>query len=298
MHYHDDSTLVYLDGKWLKANDARVSLYVQTMHYGNAVFEGIRSYHTAEGTRIFKAEEHYRRLIYSAGRMHISAPWSVEELIRISYRLLEENHLSDAYLRPLIFTGPNMSLTTPPETHLFMCAWKWGKLLGDKTVRVMTSSFCRPHPKSCFVDAKVSGHYTNSILATTEAKQKGFDEALLLDVDGYVAEGPGANFFFEKDNTLFTPPTGNILPGITRATVLDICRRNGIRVKERKFKPEAVRGSDGAFFTGTAAEVTGLESLDGMAFRRPWEKTIGHVLQQQYKACVLHESASNLHLIS
>jgi branched-chain amino acid aminotransferase len=294
--YYSDTTFVYLDGQWLKAKDAQASLYVQTLHYGNGVFEGIRAYQTAEGARIFKAEAHFRRLLYSAGRMQIQAPATVEEMTSASYKLLEMNHLSDAYIRPLIYTGPNMSLTTPPESHLFICAWKWGKLLGDHTVNVMTSSFCRPHPRSCFVDAKVAGHYTNSILATTEAKQKGFDEALLLDVDGFVAEGPGANFFFEKDNVLYTPPTGNILPGITRATILDICRDAGIRVEERLFTPEEVHGSDGAFFTGTAAEVTGLATLDGIAFRRKWEKTIGHALQQRYKSMVLHESAAPVYI--
>lgn len=296
MTYFTDNTIVFLDGKWIKAKDANTSLYMQTLHYGNGVFEGIRSYQTAEDTRIYKAKEHFDRLRYSAGRMNIHISYTTEELSEIGYLLLAKNDLTDAYIRPLVFTGPNMSLTTPEETHVFMCAWKWGKLLGDKTINVMTSSFCRPHPRSCFVDAKVVGHYTNSILATSEAKQKGFDEALLLDVEGNVAEGPGANFFFEKDNVLYTPPTGNILPGITRTTILEICRRTGIRVEERLFRPEEVHGADGAFFVGTAAEVTGLATLDGVKFQRKWENSTGHALQMLYKAEVLNEAFTNVYI--
>lgn len=294
--YFSDQTIVFLDGQWIKAKDAAASLYVQTLHYGNGVFEGIRAYQTAQGARIFKAEEHYQRLHYSAARMHIALSYSVKELAELSYLLLEKNHLSDAYIRPLVFTGPNMSLTTPAESHLFLCAWKWGKLLGDNLVRVKTSSFRRPHPKSCFVDAKVSGHYTNSILATSEAKQAGYDEALLLDVNDYVAEGSGANFFFEKDHILYTPPAGNILPGITRATILDICRQSGIRVQERLFKLEDVYGADSAFFVGTAAEVTGLQSLDDIPFQRNWESSIGAALQRVYKAKVLHQEHHEVYL--
>ena len=290
MTYYDDTTIVFLNGEWLKAKDAQTNLYVQGLHYGNSVFEGIRSYQTRAGeTQIFKAEEHYERLHYSASKMFIPLPYSVAELTDISYQLLQKNGLSDAYLRPLVFAGPNMSLTTPAESHLFLCAWQWGKLLGDKLVHLMTSSFQRPNPKSCFVDAKVSGHYVNSILAATEAKAKGFDEALLLDADGHVAEAPGANFFFEKDDVLYTPPRGNILPGITRGTMLQLCRQAGIRVEERAFTIEEVKQGDGAFLVGTAAEVTGIESLDGVPFQRPWANTFGAALQQMYQKLVLDE---------
>ena len=288
--YYDDNTLVFLDGAWLKARDAQTNLYVQALHYGNSVFEGIRSYRTSAGeTQIFKVEAHFERLHYSAGRMFIPLPYSVQELIDISYQLLQKNGLSNAYLRPLVFSGPNMSLTTPAESHVFLCAWQWGKLLGDQLVRLMTSSFQRPNPKSCFVDAKVSGHYVNSILAASEAKAKGFDEALLLDADGHVAEAPGANFFFEKDGVMYTPPRGNILPGITRATILQLCRQAGIRVEERAFTIEECQEGDGAFLVGTAAEVTGVESLDGVRFQRPWANTLGATMQQMYRQLVLDE---------
>lgn len=290
MTYYDDNTIVFLNGQWLKAKDAQTNLYVQGLHYGNSVFEGIRSYQTQAGdTQIFKAEEHYERLHYSASKMFITLPYSVEELTEISYQLLKKNSLSNAYLRPLVFTGPSMSLITPAESHVFLCAWQWGKLLGDQLVRLVTSSFQRPNPKSCFVDAKVSGHYINSILAASEAKAKGFDEALLLDTDGYVAEAPGANFFFEKDGVLYTPPRGNILPGITRATVMQLCRQAGIRVEERLFTIDEVKEGDGAFLVGTAAEVTGVESLDDWRFQRPWASTFGAAMQEMYRKLVLDE---------
>ena len=294
--YFNNETIAFSDGQWIKAKDTQATLFNQTIHYGNGVFEGIRAYHTKGGTRLFKSKEHYQRLLYSAGRMGIKVPYTVEELKEISYVLLQKNGLTDAYIRPLVWCGPNMALTTPEETHLFMCTWKWGKLLGDKLVRVRTSSFCRPHPKSCFVDAKVCGHYTNSILATTEAKAKGYDEALLLDTDGYIAEGSGANFFFEKDGVLHTPPTGNILPGITRRTILDLCKKMGIRVEKERFFAENVYGADSAFLVGTAAEVTGLESLDDQPFKRRWENTIGAILQKSYLQMARREGFDEVYL--
>ncbi|MEQ8242852.1 aminotransferase class IV, partial [Fulvivirga sp.] len=198
MYYNNDTT-VFLDGKWIKAKDASSGMYNQTMHYGNGVFEGIRAYQSTEGSNIFKAKEHFERLIYSAKKMHIKLPYSVEELIQIAYTLLDKNELVDAYIRPLVYAGDSMSLMPSNDSHVFMAAWKWEKYLGDKPLNVMLSSFQRPNPKSCHVEAKVVGHYTNSILATQEAKSLGYDEALLLDMHGNVAEGPGANFFIEQD---------------------------------------------------------------------------------------------------
>jgi branched-chain amino acid aminotransferase len=295
MYYNADS-IVFLDGQWIPAAKAETSLFGQTLHYGNGVFEGIRAYKTTQGTHVFKAEEHFRRMAYSAGRMHLPMPYTPEELTEISYTLLEKNGLSDAYIRPLLFGGPNMSLTPPSKTHLFMCAWTWGKLLGEKPVRLGISSIRRPHPESCFVDAKVTGHYTNSIIAGTDARSRGYDDALLLDTGGYVAEGPGANFFMEKDQVLYTPPTGHILPGITRSTILKLCREVGITVREKNIHPLELRQADGAFFTGTAAEVTGIESIDGFVFHRPWKNSLGEALQKLYKAKVLLQDVKELYI--
>ena len=297
MMYYTEDTILYLDGKWIKAKDAGVSLYNQSLHYGNAVFEGIRSYDTEDGVLIFKAREHYDRLRFSAQKMHISLTYTSEELTKISYELLERNNLTNAYLRPLVYPGENMSLVAGEESHVLLCAWEWGRYLGDTLLKLMTSSFQRPNPKACFVEAKVTGHYTNSILATTEAKQKGFDEALLLDAQGYVAEGPGANFFYEKDDILFTPKLGNILPGITRQTILELANEMGVEVRERQFTIDAVYQADGAFFTGTAAEVAGIESLDGNKFGLPWSDTIGSELSRAYNNRVQKKEYKNFELV-
>lgn len=281
--YYNDKTLVFLDGNFVKPANAQASLYNQTMHYGNGVFEGIRSYATSDGTRIFKAKEHYERLQYSAEKMHIRLNYSVEELEFLSYRLLTKNNLSDAYLRPLVFQNENMSLISGGTTHVAIMAWEWGKYLGDKMLKVMMSSYQRPNPKSCYVDAKVVGHYTNSILATTEAKNKGYDEALLTDQNGFVAEGPGANFFYEKDGKLFTPPCGNILSGITRATVLELANELNIVAEEKYFTPGDLHSADTAFFCGTAAEIAGIESINNYKFSLKWEDSASYYLQKKYQ---------------
>lgn len=167
-----------------------------------------------------------------------------------------------------------------------ICAWEWGAYLGDQQLRLTVSSYCRPHPRSIKIDAKVCGHYVNSILATNEAKDKGFDEALLLDSDGYLAEGPGANLFFEKDGVLYTPQLGNILPGITRATVLELAEKLGLEVKQGLYKPEVLLSADSAFYCGTAAEVIGIESINDRKFRKDWNDSLGKKLQEAYSQLV------------
>jgi branched-chain amino acid aminotransferase len=287
--YFNDETIIFLDGKYVKASDSGVNLYNQTMHYGNGVFEGIRSYDTAEGTKIFKAKEHYDRLHYSAEKMHIKLNYTWQELEEITYEVLKRNNLKDAYIRPLVYLGANMSLLPTDEVHVVIMAWDWGKLLGDKLLRLGISSYQRPNPKSCHVEAKVVGHYINSILASTEAKQNGYDEALLTDMHGNVAEGPGANFFLEKDGKLFTAPLGNILAGITRATVIDLAKKLGIEVEEKFFTPEEIKTADAAFYCGTAAEVAGIESVDAYVFPKAWKDTKGAIIQKNYMNLVLNK---------
>ncbi|SFQ73945.1 branched-chain amino acid transaminase [Hymenobacter arizonensis] len=285
--YFDNSTLVFLDGDFIPAEQATCSAYAQSLHYGYAVFEGIRAYSTPQGTRIFKAREHYERLHYSCRAIGLPLNYSVEELTEISYDLLAKNNLSDAYIRPLAFAAtPHMTLTTPAAGNLLMAVWHWGKYLGSQSLRLTISPYERPNPKAVPIEAKVSGHYANSIIASSEAKGRGFDEALLLDMNGYVAEGPGANFFVEKDGELFTAPGGSILRGITRNTIIDLAREAGITVTERFFKPEELRGATGAFMTGTAAEVIGVASVDDVVFDTPFEQTLGAHLAASYSALV------------
>lgn len=292
--YYTNDTILFHNGNYVKAKDASTDLYAQSLHYGYGVFEGIRAYQTVNGVKIFKAEEHYERLKKSCALVNIPFHYSVEELEQISYQVLRRNNYTDAYIRPLVYCSPNMSLTTPKEVLLMICAWEWGKYLGDQNLRLCISSYQRPNPKSVRIEAKVSGHYVNSILATSEAKQRGFDEALMLDMEGNVAEGPGANFFLEKEGVLFTPSLGHILPGITRHTVLQICKELDIPVVEKKIKPEELAEADGAFFCGTAAEVVGIESIEGKSFAKSWKNTHGPIIQEAYKNLVLEKSFSHV----
>lgn len=285
--YYNANTILYLNGEFIKAQDAKTGLYDQSIHYGYAVFEGIRSYKTKNGTQIFKAEEHYERLKYSAESISIPYHHSTNELVKISYELLAKNNFQNAYLRPLIFCPPNMNLQKAKKSFIMIAAWEWGAYLGNKLLRVMTSSYQRPNPKGFKIHAKVSGHYVNSILACQDAKDNGYDEALLLDAKDFVAEGPGANIFFEKNGKLFTPPAKNILPGITRATVIEICNELDIPVEEKSFTVDELKDADAAFYCGTAAEVIGWESLDDTVFPKPWDKTISRIIQEAYKCKVL-----------
>lgn len=287
--YFNEETILYYDGKYTKSIDAEVNLYTQTMHYGYGVFEGIRAYNTENGVRLYKATEHYERLKKSCQMINIPFEYDVDDLIEQTYKVLEVNNFTDAYVRPLVFCGPNMSLTKPSSVSILICAWEWGAYLGDKLLNVTISSFCRPHPKSTKIEAKVCGHYVNSILATTEAKEKGFDEAILLDTDGFLAEGPGSNLFFEKEGKLFTPKTGNILPGITRATVIELCKDLEIELTEGAFLSEDLANADSAFLCGTAAEIIGLQSLEKKNFPKNWNETLGKKLQTAYKNLVLEK---------
>ena len=284
--YYNNETLIYLNGKFVKASETSTDLYSQTLHYGYGVFEGIRAYATANGTSVFKSKQHYQRLKNSAELINIPFNFDVDELVEATYELLERNNLSDAYVRPLVFCDTSMSVSRPNNVSIMICAWEWGAYLGDKQLRLKVSSYCRPHPKSVKIEAKVCGHYVNSILATNEAKDHGFDEALLLDSDGFIAEGPGANLFFEKDGVLFTPQLGNILPGITRATVLEMAQKLGVEVKQGQFQLDKLQSADSAFYCGTAAEIIGIESVDDYKFPLDWSDSIGKKLQNDYSELV------------
>jgi branched-chain amino acid aminotransferase len=288
MNYYNNNSIVFLDGKYIKASDASCSMYAQTLHYGYGMFEGLRAYNTAKGTKIFKAEAHFERLKYSAKMLHVPFHYEMDEMIQTWYTLLEKNNLKDAYIRPLLFAKePNMMLTPPKESCMFIAVWEWGKYLGNDLLRLVISSYERPSPKSFPMEAKASGLYVNSTLATAEAKEKGYDEALLLDQDGNIAEGPGANFFYEKDGVLFTPPRGKILPGITRNTIIELARELSIPLEEKHFTFDAVKGADGAFFTGTAAEIAGIASINDIPFKLDFEKTMGARLSKRYKDVVM-----------
>lgn len=289
MQYFNSNTKLYLNGRFENAAQASTDLYGQSLHYGYAVFEGIRAYSTHNGTRIFKAREHFERLKRSAELVHIPFSWDINKLIKQTYRLLEINDLKDAYIRPLVFCPPAMSLAAAKEASIMICAWEWDAYLGHKLLKVCVSDYERPNPKSTPIEAKVSGNYVNSILATTAAKAKGFDEALLLDMYGNIAEAPGANIFIEKNGRLYTPPLGNILPGITRATVIELCRILDIELIEKHLTVKDLKHADSAFFCGTATEIAGIATVDEYAFPLKWTESVGATLQRTYKCLVLEK---------
>lgn len=285
--YYNENTILFLNGEFVKAADAKMDLYSQSLHYGYSVFEGIRSYKTEDGTtKIFKAKEHFDRFKASAEAINLPYTYNTESLIENTNKLLALNNLGDAYIRPVVYAPANMSFTQNTESFVFIQAWEMGPFLGDKRIRVMTSSFQRPNPKGFKIHVKAAGHYVNSIMASQEAKAAGYDEALLLDMHDHVAEAPGANVFFEKEGTLYTPTLGNILPGITRATVIELCAAHDIPVVETSFGIDAIKGADAAFFCGTAAEVIGLESIDDVPFTKNWDDTASKKIQSAYQKLV------------
>jgi branched-chain amino acid aminotransferase len=285
--YYNDDTIIYLDGEFSKATETKTNLFGQSLHYGYSAFEGIRSYKTANGVKLFKPTEHYNRLRITCESVGIPFTWSNEELIKATYELLEKNNLEDAYVRPLVFCPPNMSLQKASSSSILIAVWEWGAYLGEKLLRVGLSSFQRPNPKGFKIHAKVGGHYVNSIMACQEAKDNGFDEALLTDMDGFVAEGPGANLFYEKDGNLFTPAPGHILTGITRATVIEICNELDINVTEKQITIDELKDADAVFYCGTAAEIIGWESIDNCTFKIPFSESVSKRIQTAYKNRVL-----------
>jgi branched-chain amino acid aminotransferase len=298
-NYYNNNTVLYLNGDFVKASEAKMDFYSQSFHYGYSVFEGIRSYKTVSGeTRIFKAAEHYDRLKASAEALNMPYTYTTGQLIDATYALLAKNDLQDAYIRPVVYAPANMSFNLNTESFIVIEAWEMAPFLGDKLIRVMTSSFQRPNPKGFKIHAKAAGHYVNSILASQEVKGLGFDEALLTDMNGHVAEAPGANVFFEKDGKLFTPGLGNILPGITRATVLELCDELNIPVSERMFTTGEMYGADAAFFCGTAAEVVGLQSLDDQNFTMDWDNTVSKLIQLAYKNLIVENKRELVNEIS
>lgn len=273
----------------MKAHGASIDLFGQSLHYGYGAFEGLRSYSTHNGTRIFKAEEHFERLEKSCNAINLPYSWNNRVLIEKTYELLAANNLRSAYIRPLVFSGSNMHLTSSDDANMMIAAWEWGPYLGQNLLKVNISSIERPSPKSFRVDVKISGQYINSIMATSGAIKNGFDEALLLDQEGFVAQASSENIFIEKDFKIYTPPLENIFPGITRQTVIDICKDLNFELIEKKLTVEDVYQADSAFLSGTAAEIIGVKQVDHVLYQEPWEHTIGASIQRKYKNLVLEQ---------
>ena len=255
---------IWSDGKLVDWDEATVHLLTHTLHYGGGVFEGIRAYKTKEGPAIFRLAEHVDRLFYSASVMEMDVPFSKEEIKKAVSETIKVNKVEECYIRPIIFFGyEKMGLNpTGSPVNTSIAVWPWDAYLGKEVVSVKISKYIRPHPKSTVIDAKICGSYANSILASLEIKKAGFDEALLLDYRGLVAEGPGENIFIVKDGKIFTPPLGSILGGITRNSIIQIAKDLNISIKEKDITVEELKSADEAFFSGTAAEICAIGKID------------------------------------
>jgi len=252
-----------MNGKIINWNDCKTHVINYSLHYGVAVFEGIRFYDTPQGISIFRLKDHIKRLLNSAKTVYIQSKWTANELVEAAKEIVKASNLKSGYIRPIIYyDGGKLSLHAQnTNISAVIAVLPWGKYLEHSAVMVMPSTYMRHHPKSLPMDAKVSGYYVNSVLAVLEARGKGYDEALLLDFKGNIAEGPGENFFIVKNNSLMTPPLGTILPGITRDCIMQIAKDLGIKVSEKDITLKEAEGADEAFFTGTAAEVTPISHI-------------------------------------
>ncbi len=272
---------IWMDGRLIPWDDAKIHILTHSLHYGLALFEGIRCYETPEGPAIFRLMDHIERLIKSASIFMLRIPYSAEELRSAVIETVKENKVSECYIRPIAYLGYGAMGLYPKDNpvNVAIAVWPWGSYLGEEGlkngIRVKISSFIRGHVNSFLARAKVSGYYVNSQLAKREAIMNGYDEALLLDADGYVSEGSGENIFIVRKGILKTTPLTSILEGITRDTIMKIAADEGIEVVEERFTRDELYTADEAFFTGTAAEVTPIREVDGRVIGngRPGEVT-------------------------
>ena len=260
---------IWLDGQLVDWREAKVHVLTHTLHYGCGVFEGVRAYNTANGTAIFRLQDHTDRLFNSAKILRMKVPFSKDEVNEAQIAAIRENKLESGYIRPLIWIGSEKLGVSPKgnQIHVMAAAWAWGAYLGEdglkRGIRVKTSSYTRHHVNITMSQAKAVSNYTNSILANTEATDDGYDEALLLDASGFVSEGSGENVFIVKNGVLYTPDlSAGALNGITRNTIFHIAKDLGLEVVQKRITRDEVYIADEAFFTGTAAEVTPIRELD------------------------------------
>jgi branched-chain amino acid aminotransferase len=269
MSMADRDGFIWQDGQLVPWREATTHVLTHSLHYGMSVFEGVRAYKTERGTAIFRLEDHTGRLFNSAHIFQMAMPFDKATINEAHKEVLRANDLEAGYLRPIAFYGSEKMGVSPKgaKVHVVIAAWPWGAYLGEegieRGIRVKVSSYTRHHVNISMVRAKASGHYINSILANNEVTNEGYDEAMLLDPEGYVAEGAGENLFIVKQGKLFTPDLTSCLEGITRATVLQIAAELGLSVQEKRITRDEVYCCDEAFFTGTAAEVTPIRELDG-----------------------------------
>jgi len=261
---------IWFNGKPVPWAKAKIHVLSHSLHYGTGAFEGIRMYETDNGPAIFQLKSHMERLIFSAGTLGMKLPYSLDELMQAVVDTVRKNKLKSCYIRPIAYFGFGEVRVLPTNcpVEVAIAAWPWGAYLGDEPARITVVKTLRIHPQTLRVDAKISGHYVNSMLAGREATNRGFTEALQLDYQGNIAEGPGENFFIVNGKTISTPKLGSILPGITRASVMELARNLGYKVVERTISIKEALAADECFFTGTAAEVTAISSIDNKKMKK------------------------------
>ncbi len=265
---HDRDGKIWQDGKLIDWRSATIHVLTHSLHYGMSVFEGVRAYKTEKGTAIFRLAEHTKRLLNSAKIFQMNVPYDMDTLMEAQKQVIRENHLESGYIRPIIWVGSEaLGVSAKNNTiHTAIAAWPWGAYLGEdgisKGIRVKVSSFSRHHVNVSLVRAKASGYYINSILANQEATSCGYDEALLLDTEGFVSEGSGENVFIVRNGKLYTPDLASCLDGITRDAVITLANDLGIEVIQKRITRDEVYCADEAFFSGTAAEITPIREVD------------------------------------
>jgi branched-chain amino acid aminotransferase len=284
----DRDGVIWMDGKLVPWREAQVHVLTHSLHYGMGVFEGVRAYKTDAGTAIFRLQEHTDRLFGSAHIMMMPPPFDKETINAAQLTAVRENQLESAYIRPVFFYGAEgMGLRADNlKVHAVVAAWEWGSYLGadnmEKGIRIKTSSYTRHHVNITMCKAKATGNYINSMLALNEALQSGYDEAMLLDDHGFVAEGSGENIFIVRDGVLYTPDTSSALEGITRDSLMELARDLGMTVVEKRISRDEVYLADEAFFTGTAAEVTPIREVDNRAIGGGSRGPVTEQLQSLY----------------
>ncbi len=296
---------IWLDGDFIPWDEAKVHILTHTLHYGLGVFEGIRAYHCHDGrTAIFRLKEHIRRLYDSAHVMQLAIPFTAAQVETACVELLRQNQQKEAYLRPLVFIGDGAMGLNPGNNpiRVVLISWLWGAYLGEegllKGIRVKTSAFTRHHVRIMMTKTKTVGNYVNSILAKREAIHAGFDEAILLDTEGFVSEASGENIFMVKDGILRTPPLTSILPGITREAILTLARDMEVTVREGKFSLDDLYLADEAFLTGTAAEVTPVREVDGRIIGTGTPGPLTQKLQAAFFAVVKGQDPNYQHWLT
>jgi branched-chain amino acid aminotransferase len=288
----DRDGVIWSDGKIIPWREATTHVLTHTLHYGMGVFEGVRAYETARGPAIFRLQEHTNRLFNSAHIFMMKMPYDQATLMQAQLDMVRQNKLKSCYIRPIVFYGSEaMGISAKTlSVHVAIAAWPWGAYLGsdglENGIRVKTSSFTRHHVNINMCRAKSVTTYANSILAHQEVAHDGYDEALLLDVDGYVAEGAGENIFIVKQGKLYTPDMTSCLEGITRASIIELAAEMGIPVIEKRITRDEVYCADEAFFTGTAAEVTPIRELDNRKIGSGTRGPITARLQAMFFDCV------------